>query len=128
MNPKVPIIIPCKNIDPQTLECIEGCNKLDYRKIEILVLPDQNTTLSLDVTVISTGEVSRDSDINFISVKNAWHSAQPSRCLFSSLLKISTPRFSDIFSSIFSHFITSPVTFQLLPQFLNRFLIISLNR
>lgn len=70
MNPKVSIIIPCKNIDPLTQECLDGCKRLDYRNIEIIVLPDQNTTVSPDITVIATGEVSPGRKRN-IGMKNS---------------------------------------------------------
>ncbi len=41
LNPKVSIIIPCKEIDALTEKCLRECLKLDYGNYEILVLPDE---------------------------------------------------------------------------------------
>lgn len=37
MNPKVSIIIPCKDIDELTSESIDMCSQLDYDNFEIIV-------------------------------------------------------------------------------------------
>ncbi len=58
MNPKISIIIPCKNIDAYTLDCIDRCKALDYENFEIITLPDYNPNLMIDVKMIPTGEVS----------------------------------------------------------------------
>ena len=36
----VSIIVPCREIDKYTEECIEGCLKLNYGNYEIIVIPD----------------------------------------------------------------------------------------
>ena len=38
---KVSIIIPCKSIDQMTEKCIIECLNLDYKKFEIIILPDE---------------------------------------------------------------------------------------
>ncbi len=58
MNPKVSIIIPCKDIDAQTSECIDSCRQLDHDNFEIIVLPDDNSKGAEDVKIIATGAVS----------------------------------------------------------------------
>jgi cellulose synthase/poly-beta-1,6-N-acetylglucosamine synthase-like glycosyltransferase len=40
-NPMVSIIIPCKEIDNYTKECVNYCKKLDYENYDIIVLPDE---------------------------------------------------------------------------------------
>ena len=58
MNPRVSIIIPCKEIGDYARESIEHCLKLDYPDYEILVLPDTESSLDLSgVKVIPTGPV-----------------------------------------------------------------------
>lgn len=58
-EPLVSIIIPCKEVDQYTRECIEGCKQLDYSKFEIVLLPDSSSDQSIDgVRVIDTGVVS----------------------------------------------------------------------
>ena len=58
MNPRVSIIIPCKEIGDYARESIEHCLKLDYPDFEILVLPDAKSTLNLlGVRIIPTGPV-----------------------------------------------------------------------
>ena len=58
MNPRVSIIIPCKEIGDYARESIERCLKLDYPDFEILVLPDAESTLNLPgVKIIPTGPV-----------------------------------------------------------------------
>jgi cellulose synthase/poly-beta-1,6-N-acetylglucosamine synthase-like glycosyltransferase len=57
-EPLVSIIIPCKEIDPYTLESINRCKQLNYHSFEIIVLPD-NSSIPIDnVKVIATGPVS----------------------------------------------------------------------
>jgi cellulose synthase/poly-beta-1,6-N-acetylglucosamine synthase-like glycosyltransferase len=52
------IIIPCKQIDEYTEECIRQCLKLDYPEFEIIVLPDHKPDHTIEgVRVIPTGEV-----------------------------------------------------------------------
>ena len=50
----VSIIIPCKNVDDYTRECIEYCKRLDNAAFEILLLPDYVTE------VIEGGKNHRD--------------------------------------------------------------------
>ncbi len=70
MNPKMSIIIPCKDIDALTLECIDKCSELDYENFEIIVLPDYESTLNRNIKLIATGEVSPGKKRN-IGVKNS---------------------------------------------------------
>jgi cellulose synthase/poly-beta-1,6-N-acetylglucosamine synthase-like glycosyltransferase len=59
-NPKVSIIIPCKEIDGYTLECVNYCKELDYDDYEVIVLPDNSDNLGgsvKGVIVIPTGNV-----------------------------------------------------------------------
>lgn len=58
MNPLISIIIPCKDIDPQTFECIQKCKELDYDNFKIIVLPDHEHSILPDVKIVVTGEVS----------------------------------------------------------------------
>ncbi|MCX9011233.1 MAG: glycosyltransferase family 2 protein [Candidatus Methanoperedens sp.] len=58
MNPKVSIIIACKDIDILTLECIDKCSELEYGNFEIIVLHDHGSTLIPGIRIIPTGEVS----------------------------------------------------------------------
>ena len=53
----VSIIIPCKEVDEYTRECIEVCRQLDYSNFEIILLPDYSTQAIDDVKVIVTGSV-----------------------------------------------------------------------
>lgn len=58
MSEQVSIIIPCKEVDGYTRECIQHCLTLDYSDYEILVLPDSRPKLnSPRVKVIPTGSV-----------------------------------------------------------------------
>ena len=66
----VSIIIPCKNIDDYTKECIEYCKRLDNVVFEILLLPDYSTEVIEGVTTIATGSVSPGTKRN-IGVKNS---------------------------------------------------------
>jgi len=54
----VSIIIPCKNIDDYTKQCVDYCKKLDYEDFEILLLPDDASEKIDGVRVIATGHVS----------------------------------------------------------------------
>ncbi len=53
----VSIIIPCKDVDDYTRECIEYCRRLDYPNFEIILLPDYPTEAIDGVRVIATGPV-----------------------------------------------------------------------
>jgi GT2 family glycosyltransferase len=66
----VSIIIPCKDIDAYTRECIEYCKLLDYENFEILLLPDYPNEVIDGVNVIATGPVSPGVKRN-IGVKNS---------------------------------------------------------
>ncbi len=54
----VSIIIPCKEVDNYTRECIEYCKRLDYSNFEIILLPDTFPQTIDGVKVIPTGSVS----------------------------------------------------------------------
>ena len=56
-EPLVSIIIPCKEVDSYTQECIEYCKHLDYQNFEIILLPDRVTPTIDEVKVIATGPV-----------------------------------------------------------------------
>ncbi len=58
MNPKISIIIPCKDIDALASECLNKCKELEYDNFEIIALPDYGSILIEGVKVIATGEVS----------------------------------------------------------------------
>jgi cellulose synthase/poly-beta-1,6-N-acetylglucosamine synthase-like glycosyltransferase len=53
----VSIIIPCKDVDGYTRECIEHCRRLDYPNFEIIVLTDYFAEAIDGVKVIATGPV-----------------------------------------------------------------------
>jgi len=57
-NPLVSIIIPCKDIDDYTRECIKYCKQLNYDNYEIILLPDDSKEIIEGVKVIATGPVS----------------------------------------------------------------------
>jgi cellulose synthase/poly-beta-1,6-N-acetylglucosamine synthase-like glycosyltransferase len=57
-KPLLSIIIPCKEVDNYTRECIEYCKCLDYSNFEILLLPDYSSEAIDGVKVIATGPVS----------------------------------------------------------------------
>ena len=69
-NPSVSIIIPCKDVDDYTLECITHCKELEYEKYEIILLPDNSKELISGVKTIVTGSVSPGMKRN-IGVKNS---------------------------------------------------------
>jgi cellulose synthase/poly-beta-1,6-N-acetylglucosamine synthase-like glycosyltransferase len=54
----ISIIIPCKDVDVYTKQCIDFCKKLDYEAFEILLLPDSARDNIEGVTVIATGSAS----------------------------------------------------------------------
>ncbi len=58
MGHQVSIIIPCKEIDTLTIECINISKELDHENFEILVLPDHLSDSIQGVKIIPTGEVS----------------------------------------------------------------------
>jgi glycosyltransferase involved in cell wall biosynthesis len=70
LKPLVSIIIPCKDIDAYTKECIECCKRLDYENFEILLLPDYSNEAIEKVRVIATGPVSPGVKRN-VGVKNS---------------------------------------------------------
>jgi glycosyltransferase involved in cell wall biosynthesis len=69
-KPLVSIIIPCKNIDAYTRECIEYCRRLAYPNFEIILLPDYSTAAIEGVIIIATEPVSPGVKRN-IGVKNS---------------------------------------------------------
>ncbi len=69
-NSLVSIIIPCKDIDNYTRECVKHCNQLDYDSYEIILLPDDSRETIEGVKVIPTGPVSPGAKRN-IGVKNS---------------------------------------------------------
>jgi len=56
-NQLVSIIIPCKDVDSYTKECIEYCRRLDYQSFEIILLPDYFMPSLDGIKVITTGPV-----------------------------------------------------------------------
>jgi len=64
------IIIPCKDIDDYTRECIAHCKRLKGVSFEILLLPDTSTEVIEGVTTLPTGPVSPGTKRN-IGVKNS---------------------------------------------------------
>jgi cellulose synthase/poly-beta-1,6-N-acetylglucosamine synthase-like glycosyltransferase len=64
------IIIPCKEVDDYTKECIAHCKKLEHEAFEILLLPDNAAELIDGVRTIATGPVSPGAKRN-IGVKNS---------------------------------------------------------
>jgi cellulose synthase/poly-beta-1,6-N-acetylglucosamine synthase-like glycosyltransferase len=57
-TPLVSIIIPCKEVDDYTRECIEFCRGLDYSSFEIILLPDSSSKQIETVKILATGSVS----------------------------------------------------------------------
>jgi cellulose synthase/poly-beta-1,6-N-acetylglucosamine synthase-like glycosyltransferase len=53
----VSIIIPCKDIDSYTRECIEHCKQLNFASFEIILLPDNSKETIEGVKIIATGPV-----------------------------------------------------------------------
>jgi cellulose synthase/poly-beta-1,6-N-acetylglucosamine synthase-like glycosyltransferase len=66
----VSIIIPCKDVDGYTRECIEYCRRLDYPNFEIILLPDYSTEAIDGVIIIATEPVPPGVKRN-IGVKNS---------------------------------------------------------
>ncbi len=66
----VTVIIPCKTIDEYAVGCINSCKSLDYRNLEIIVLPDDPDGTIDGVKTISTGPVSPGTKRN-IGVENS---------------------------------------------------------
>jgi cellulose synthase/poly-beta-1,6-N-acetylglucosamine synthase-like glycosyltransferase len=66
----VSVIIPCKEIDSYTRECIAYCKRLKYNRVEIFLLPDNSEEAIEGVTVIATGPVSPGTKRN-IGIKNS---------------------------------------------------------
>ena len=54
-KPLVSIIIPCKNIDNYTTECVDHCKRLEYPNFEIILLPDFSSDVIDGVKVITPG-------------------------------------------------------------------------
>jgi cellulose synthase/poly-beta-1,6-N-acetylglucosamine synthase-like glycosyltransferase len=69
-NRFVSIIIPCKEIDAYTKQCVDYCRKLDYENSEILLLPDDASENIEGVRVIDTGCVAPGRKRN-IGIANA---------------------------------------------------------
>jgi GT2 family glycosyltransferase len=58
MDSRVSIIIPCREINDYTRECLAHCRNLEYGELEIIVLPDAEPNEDLDgVRIIPTGAV-----------------------------------------------------------------------
>ena len=66
----VSIIIPCKDVDGYTRECIEYCRRLDYPNFEIILLPDYSTEAIDGVIIIATEPVPPGVKRN-IGIKNS---------------------------------------------------------
>ena len=66
----VSIVIPCKNVDDYTIECIEHCKHLDYSNLEIILLPDYPAPAIDRVKIIATNPVAPGIKRN-IGVKNS---------------------------------------------------------
>ncbi len=66
----VSIIIPCKDVDSYTIECIKYCKLLDYSNFEIILLPDHSAKSIEGVRIISTGPESPGVKRN-VGVKNS---------------------------------------------------------
>jgi len=56
---KISIIVPCRDINYQTIKCIRECLNQDYRDFEIIVLPDYTNKKSKNnkLKIIETGKV-----------------------------------------------------------------------
>lgn len=66
----VSIIIPCKDLDSYTKECIAYCKQLDFKDFEIILLPDYSIEPIEGVRTIATGPVPPGVKRN-IGVKNS---------------------------------------------------------
>lgn len=69
-KPIVSIIVPCKEVDEYTKECVEYCKGLDYGNYEILLLPDHVSDNINGVRVILTDCVTPGKKRN-IGIANA---------------------------------------------------------
>ena len=69
-KPLVSIIIPCKDVDSYTRQCIEYCKRLEYSNFEIILLPDCPSKTIDGVVIIATGTVPPGVKRN-IGVKNS---------------------------------------------------------
>jgi cellulose synthase/poly-beta-1,6-N-acetylglucosamine synthase-like glycosyltransferase len=69
-SPVFSIIIPCREVDDYTKQCIDYCEKLDYGDFEILLLPDRVSGEIDGVKVMPTGCVSPGRKRN-IGIANA---------------------------------------------------------
>jgi len=56
-QPLVSVIIPCKEVDHYTKDCVEYCKRLDYGNCEILLLPDSGLENVDGVKIVPTGSV-----------------------------------------------------------------------
>ena len=74
MNKKFSIIIPCKDLDPHSVKCLESCLQLDYENFEIIMLPDEKIDdlryKDARVRIIPTGPV-RPSAKRNIAIQNS---------------------------------------------------------
>jgi glycosyltransferase involved in cell wall biosynthesis len=69
-NPRVSIIIPCKDVDDYTRQCLSCTKELNYDNYEIILLPDYLKESLEGVEVLVTGPVSPGAKRN-IGVKNS---------------------------------------------------------
>ncbi|MEM0171591.1 MAG: glycosyltransferase [Thermoproteota archaeon] len=68
---RISIIIPCKKLEGYAVECIDRCLKLDYSDYEVIVLPDEHSSVDFpNVRVIPTGSVTPGTKRN-IGVANS---------------------------------------------------------
>lgn len=59
-NPFVSVIVPCREIDLYTKECISYCMDIEYPNFDIIVLPDKKSTVSYKdkrVKIVPSGPV-----------------------------------------------------------------------
>ena len=57
-SPLISILIPCRAIDLESIESAKKCLELDYENVEVFLLPDKKSDLSIDserLTIIPTG-------------------------------------------------------------------------
>jgi cellulose synthase/poly-beta-1,6-N-acetylglucosamine synthase-like glycosyltransferase len=66
---KASIIIPCKEVDAFTKECVEHCKRLEYGGFEIIILPDKPNGIK-GVKLIPTGDTTPGAKRN-IGIKYA---------------------------------------------------------
>ncbi len=76
MNPFFSIIIPFRELDNYLLECLEWCSKQDYKKFEIILLPDYKVIehtceeMPQKIKIIPTGKMYPSGKRN-IGIKNS---------------------------------------------------------